>query len=169
MMNITFNFSAMPRPLSPLSQKILLSLQASGPQMLHNIYEAHTSSESKKKVYDTLFRLTSQGLVSFTNDRYAVTPEAEVLIHTIDKKRDGIWKIIIFDIPESRRSVRNVLRSKLVALGFKKWQNSIWITPFIIAPEIEAELNELAKHFFIRLIKTTDINDTNDLEKLFEE
>jgi DNA-binding transcriptional regulator PaaX len=108
----------MPRPLSPLSQQILLSLQSKGPQMLHNIYEEHAPSESKKKVYDTLFRLTSQGLVSFTNDRYSVTPEAEVLIHTIDKKRDGIWKIIIFDIPESKRSVRNVLRSKLTSLGF---------------------------------------------------
>lgn len=158
----------MPRPLSPLSQKILLFLQANGPQMLHKIYEEYETQESKKKVYDTLFRLTSQGLVSFTNDRYAVTPEAEVLIHTIDKKRDGVWKIIIFDIPESKRSVRNVLRSKLTSLGFKKWQNSIWITPFIIAPEIEAELNELAKHFFIRVIKTTDINDTSDLEQLFD-
>ncbi len=159
----------MPRPLSPLSQKILLFLQANGPQMLHKIYEEYETQESKKKVYDTLFRLTSQGLVSFTNDRYAVTPEAEVLIHTIDKKRDGVWKIIIFDIPETKRSIRNVLRSKLVTLGFKKWQNSIWITPFILAPEIEQEMNELAKHFFIRLIKTTDINDTEDLEKLFEE
>jgi DNA-binding transcriptional regulator PaaX len=159
----------MPRPLSPLSQQILLSLQASGPQMLHSIYEQHAKAESKKKVYDTLFRLTSQGLVSFTNDRYAVTPEAEVLIHTIDKKRDGVWKIITFDIPESKRSVRNVLRSKLTSLGFKKWQNSIWISPYIIAPEIEAELNQLAEHFFIRLIKTTDINVTEDLEKMFSE
>ncbi len=65
--------------------------------------------------------------------------------------------------------MRNVLRSKLTSLGFKKWQNSIWISPFIIAPEIEAELNELAKHFFIRLMKTTDINVTDDLEKMFED
>jgi hypothetical protein len=65
--------------------------------------------------------------------------------------------------------VRNVIRSKFVSLGFKKWQNSIWISPYTIAPEIEAEINDLAKHFFIRLIKTTDINVTDDLERLFEE
>ncbi len=157
----------MPRPLSPLSQNILISLNDNGPTMLHVIYDQHAGGETKKKVYDTLFRLINQGLVSLANDRYSITDEGAVLIHTIDKKRDGVWKIIIFDIPETKRQVRNVIRSKLVSLGFKKWQNSIWISPYTIAPEIEAELNELAKHFFIRVIKTTEINVTEDLEKLF--
>lgn len=137
--------------------------------MLHKIYEQHTYAGNKKKVYDTLFRLIGQGLVSLESDRYSITEDAEILIHTIDKKRDGIWRIIIFDIPESKRQVRNVIRSKLISLGFKKWQNSIWISPFTIAPEIEAEINELAKRFFIRLIKTNSINVTDDIEKLFIE
>ncbi|MDQ3018264.1 MAG: hypothetical protein M3Q64_00100 [bacterium] len=137
--------------------------------MLHNIYELHTQAESKKKVYDTLFRLVNQGLIDLTKDRYSITEEGQVLIHTIDKKRDGLWKIIIFDIPETKRQVRNVIRSKLTSLGFRKWQNSIWISPYTIAPEIEEEINELAKHFFVRLIKTSDINMTNDLEKMFAE
>ena len=137
--------------------------------MLHQIYELFGEQDTKKKIYDTLFRLVSQGLAEFKDDRYSISESAEVLLHTIDKKRDGIWKIIIFDIPESKRQVRNVIRSKLTSLGFKKWQNSIWISPFVIAPEIEDELNELAKHFFIRVIKTTDINVTDDLEALFAE
>jgi len=137
--------------------------------MLHKIYDQHIQGESKKKVYDTLFRLTTQGLINLVSDRYSITEDGEVLIHTIDKKRDGIWKIIIFDIPEKKRQVRNVIRSKLVSLGFKKWQNSIWISPYTIAPEIEAEINELAKHFFLRLIKSTDINMTDDLEALFND
>ncbi len=159
----------MPRPLSSLSQKILISLNNNGPLMLHNIYDEHIQAESKKKVYDTLFRLNSQGLIELANDRYSITEDGQVLIHTIDKKRDGVWKIIIFDIPETKRQVRNVIRSKFISLGFKKWQNSIWISPYTIAPEIEDEINDLAKHFFIRLIKTTDINVTDDLEKLFED
>ncbi len=159
----------MPRPLSNLSEYILMGLNNNGPMMLHNIYEQHVPAESKKKVYDTLFRLVTQGLIHFESDRYSITEDGLVLIHTIDKKRDGIWKIIIFDIPETKRQVRNVIRSKLVSLGFKKWQNSIWISPFTIAPEIEAEINELSKHFFLRLIKTSDINMTDDLEKMFED
>ena len=159
----------MPRPLSELSRHMLVLLSNKGPLMLHQLYELCPTEASKKKVYDTLFRLTGQGLVDLKDDRYSITDDAAILIHTIDKKRDGVWKIIIFDIPETKRQVRNVLRSKLSSLGFRKWQNSIWISPFIIAPEIENELNELAKHFFIRLMKTTDINVTDDLEKMFED
>jgi DNA-binding transcriptional regulator PaaX len=159
----------MPRPLSPLSKHILILLNDKGPLMLHQLYELCPTDASKKKVYDTMFRLTGQGLVEFNNDRYSISEEGAILIHTIDKKRDGVWKIIIFDIPETKRQVRNVLRSKLTSLGFKKWQNSIWISPFTLAPEIEDELNQLAKHFFIRLVKTTEINETSDLEQLFAE
>ena len=157
----------MPRPLSELSRHILVLLNDKGPLMLHQLYDLCPDDLAKKKIYDTLFRLESQGLIDLKNDRYSVAEQGAILIHTIDKKRDGVWKIILFDIPETKRQVRNVLRSKLTSLGFKKWQNSIWISPYIIAPQIEAELNELAKHFFIRLMKTTEINVTDDLEKMF--
>jgi DNA-binding transcriptional regulator PaaX len=75
---------------------------------------------------------------------------------------------VIFDIPEKQKYVRVVLRAKLKALHFKKWQNSIWISPYKLDEEIEAEFDELAKKFFVRLIKTKDINLTEDLEKMFK-
>lgn len=114
-----------------------------------------------------MFRLATQGVVNLESDRYVVSSEASILMHTISKERDGVWKMVIFDIPETQRHIRNVLRAKLVSLGFKRWQNSIWMSPYTMAPEIEDELNQLAKKFFIRLIKTSDINVTADLEKLF--
>lgn len=157
----------MPRPLSQFSQEILLYLQDKGPQMLHQLYEQFDVKASKKKIYDTMFRLVTQGVVNLQSDRYRVSSEASILMHTISKERDGIWKMVIFDIPETQRHVRNVIRAKLVSLGFKRWQNSIWMSPYTLAPEIEQELNQLAKKFFIRLIKTSDINVTADLEKLF--
>ncbi len=158
----------MSRPLSELSQKILMYIKQHGPQMLHQLYKIFTPDYSKKQVYDTLFRLNSIGFTEFNNDRYSLGEEAEIVLHTIAKERDGVWKLVIFDIPEAQRQVRTVLRAKLVSLGFKKWQNSIWISPYTLAPDIENELNQLAKHYFIRLIKTTDINHTKDLDKLFE-
>lgn len=157
----------MPRPLAKFSQDILMFLHEQGPQMLHQLYEQFDDRANKKKIYDTMFRLCSQGVVMLINDRYEVTADANILLHTIAKEKDGVWKLVIFDIPEKQRHVRNVIRAKLVSLGFQKWQNSIWISPYTLAPEIEAELNELAKHYFVRLIKTTNINITDDLEKMF--
>ena len=81
----------MPRPLSPLSRHILILLNDKGALMLHQLYELCPSDASKKKVYDTIFRLTSQGLVDLQNDRYSISEDGQILIHTIDKKRDGVW------------------------------------------------------------------------------
>jgi phenylacetic acid degradation operon negative regulatory protein len=84
-------------------------------------------------------------------------------------KKDGVWKLVIFDIPEKHKYVRTVLRAKLKQLHFKKWQNSIWASPYEMDAEIEAELNDLGKKFFVRLIKTTQINHPETLEKMFLE
>jgi CRISPR-associated endonuclease Cas2 len=159
----------MAKPLSQFSTNMLASLGESNGKTLHDIYNTHTQAKSKKSVYDTLYRLISQELVKKDGELYHITPEGQRLIHTVSRKKDGIWKIVVFDIPESKRYIRNVLRSKLQSLGFQKWQNSIWVSPFELHPDVENELNELATKMFIRLIKTTDINYTADLDKLFAE
>ena len=46
------------------------------------------------------------------------------------KKWDGKWRIVIFDIWEKSRQKRNFLRNELSDFGFVKLQNSVWITPY---------------------------------------
>ncbi len=46
------------------------------------------------------------------------------------KKWDGKWRIIIFDIPEDRRVLRNQIRGNLINLGFVRLQHSVWIYPY---------------------------------------
>lgn len=158
----------MARTLSALSRMILGSFRENEEKLLHEFYNAHKDEANKKEIYNTLYRLSQQEILEVDGERYKITDLGKQLIHKFFPKKDGIWKIVIFDIPETKRYVRTVLRSKLESLGFKKWQNSIWISPYYIDPGIEQEINELAKHFFVRLIKTTDINVTEDLEKLFK-
>lgn len=64
------------------------------------------------------FRLTDKGrekaiLASFSQD---------------DGKWDGKWRLIMFDVPEKRRSARDVLRRKLKDWGFVHFQQSVWGT-----------------------------------------
>jgi len=54
---------------------------------------------------------------------------------------------VIFDIPEKHKYVRNVLRAKLKQLHFKKWQNSIWVSPYALDGQIEEDFKELGKKF----------------------
>jgi|SRR3989344_2077547 len=41
---------------------------------------------------------------------------------------DGKWRIVIFDIPENKKVVRNLFRRNLKKWGFKKWQQSVWVS-----------------------------------------
>ncbi len=42
---------------------------------------------------------------------------------------DGKWRMILFDVPESKRTVRQMFRLKLLYLGARMFQSSVWITP----------------------------------------
>ncbi len=62
------------------------------------------------------------------------------------KKWDSKWRIVIFDIKEKKRRVRDELRLELVNLGFKKIQQSVWVHPF----DCEEVVTMLKGYFFLR-------------------
>jgi DNA-binding transcriptional regulator PaaX len=157
----------MSRHYSPISLSILKFLTKNDLATLESIYKACGQGQNNKSVYDALYRLNRDGLVTLTRWGYTLTPNATKVIHKLFPQRDGVWKIVIFDIPERKRQTRTVLRAKLEQLNFKLWQSSIWVSPYILDKEVEDELQKLARRYFIRLIKTSDINYTQDLDKLF--
>lgn len=158
----------MSKPFTDFTKNLLEQIKEANGLVLHEIYTSHSQGKSKKYVYNTLYRLVVDGYLAEEDKKYSLTDLGTQLIHKVNPKKDGVWKIIVFDIPESKRSIRNILRSKLASLGFRKWQNSIWISPYALDTTIEDELNELGKKMFIRLIKTTEINHTQDLDRMFE-
>ena len=46
------------------------------------------------------------------------------------RRWDGKWRIIIFDIPHSRASIRTPLRRTLIMVGFYCLQRSVWVYPY---------------------------------------
>ena len=124
---------------------------------------------SAKDFYNYIFRLTQGGLVVKAGDSAEITAEGKKLLKRLMPEKDGVWKLVIFDIPEKHKYVRSVLRNKLRQLHFKKWQNSIWVSPYALDGEIEQELDDLGRKFFVRLIKVARVNHTEDLERMFEQ
>lgn len=43
---------------------------------------------------------------------------------------DGRWRLVIFDIKETKKGQRDRIRRNLVRLGFEKLQDSIWVYPY---------------------------------------
>jgi len=53
------------------------------------------------------------------------------------KKRDGKWRLIIFDIPEDKKQNREAFRSKLVQLGCIRLQDSVFVSAFPCKEEVD--------------------------------
>lgn len=89
-----------------------------------------------------LGRLVAKGCVTFVEEndkRYArITEKGWHMLQmetervTIAKKRkwDRRWRVVIFDIPERRKSVRASIRRFMNEYGFVRLQDSVWIYPY---------------------------------------
>lgn len=67
------------------------------------------------------------------------------------KRKDGKWQMIIFDIPEIKRHMRDLLRWNLCFLGYKKLQQSVWICPYDVLRETEDILRKFDLDQYVRL------------------
>lgn len=162
----------MSRNLEPTTLKALKAVESSPGIAVAELFDRFSRSKSYKCFYNLIYRLSENGYLEkkVTGKGLCVwaTKAGSELLELQHPKRDGVWKLVIFDIKEKKKKVRNILRSQLKRLLFKKWQNSIWISPYVLPKEVEDEFKELAQKYFVRLLKTTDINRTDDLDKLFE-
>ena len=53
------------------------------------------------------------------------------------KRRDGKWRLIIFDIPEVKKRSRDAFRKKLLQLGFVRLQDSVFVSAFPCKKEVD--------------------------------
>lgn len=60
--------------------------------------------------------------------------------------RDGIQRIVIFDVPERDRRKRDVLRLELVSSGFKQLQKSVWTGDRPVTKDFITLLDDLRLH-----------------------
>jgi phenylacetic acid degradation operon negative regulatory protein len=68
---------------------------------------------------------------------------------TKTKNWDGLWRVVIFDVPVEKNKLRRELRRGMVLYGFKILQKSVWVYPY-------------ACDDFVALIKT-HLGITNDV------
>jgi phenylacetic acid degradation operon negative regulatory protein len=85
--------------------------------------EAQAFIESRRDAKSGLrvIRLTDKGLSA---GRMGTDP-----VQRWQRPWDGMWRMVLFDLPEADRSLRGKLRYKLFAEGFGCLQRSAWISP----------------------------------------
>ncbi|MFQ5661689.1 MAG: hypothetical protein ACE5F2_00340 [Candidatus Paceibacteria bacterium] len=85
----------------------------------------------------------------------------------IPKRWDGLWRIVIFDVPENRKKARDSINIKLKELGFYSIQKSTFIFPY----ECKNEIDFIKEHLFVRkyvdYIVAKSIENEIKLKKIF--
>lgn len=118
-----------------------LAASAIIPEALNYLFDLNLPSHSRRKeiVRSAVSRLRKYGLVDFKNGFYSLSDtglkklqkwEGENYQIAVPKKWDGKWRIVIFDIPEKKRTTRTRVRGILHEAGFKMLQDSVWVIPY---------------------------------------
>jgi phenylacetic acid degradation operon negative regulatory protein len=102
------------------------------------------TARQKYQYSETINRMANKGFIQFVNKegelRITITQKG----HNIAKsfllkdfkqikkpaKWDHKWRMVMFDIPEDKRKLRNIIRFHLKKIGFLQIQGSVWIYPY---------------------------------------
>lgn len=100
--------------------------------------------DSKKRKYlrqainTSRQRLIANGFLKYENGFLGLTKKGENKLWEIEQRNykipphkqwDRKWRVLIFDIPERKRNLRDKVRLTLSSIGFKRLQHSVWVYP----------------------------------------
>ena len=143
-------------------------------------YFGRKTPDEQWRIRRSFSRLEKRGLIGRRSVRgqeyYILTPAGNDLAMryklkemTIkrQKKWDGLWRLVMFDIPENKRPARRAIGYAIQKLGCLQYQKSVFITPYPCEEEIDfaGECFGVRKH--IRIITAKDVEDIGNIKKHF--
>lgn len=94
-------------------------------------YINETLGRLKKKGWVTAERCDGQSRIRITKKgewellRYTMKEK-----HLSQKRWDGKWRVVVFDIKEKKRELRDKIREDIKSFGFLRLQDSVWVYPY---------------------------------------
>lgn len=148
-------------------------------QMMGKSYEAMYGFVPKRYKRSNFLQTVSRGFKTGHIEKIVKNDEIYLRLTSSGKKRlyrdfpilnliqkwNKHWLIVVFDISEKSKSVRNNLRNKLKSLGFGMLQKSVWISPLSIGEDMREFINSigLSKHVFVMEISGFILGDPKEL------
>jgi hypothetical protein len=110
---------------------------------------------AKRNNYIRVENLKGKQAIMLTKEGLGKALKASFTIEGKKKRKDGKWIMLTFDMPANNRRARDLLRSVLRNLGYKLFQQSVWVTPYDVSEKTERLLQfySLEKYVKIFLIE----------------
>lgn len=128
-------------------------------QELLRIYQRR--DYTAQSIRNALFNLKKDGYIdSPTRSYYSILPRGDEFIRSINQKPhfynkewDGSWYVLLFEIPEKDRHIRNQLRTQIRQIGFGSLYQSVYVSPWDYTPAVEQLASKLNMEGRLSLIK----------------
>ena len=127
----------------PNIQKDILKLLAEKPAISINSIKSDKDKKTGYAIARSVKNLVESGCIEIhksDNQNYLkITPKGKTKLDSIrlegqdalvSRVWDGLWRIIILDIPEERKNEREALRYLLKKADFTCIKNTVWISPY---------------------------------------
>lgn len=181
----------MPRGLGKTQQKILLlllgglALGLSGsPRQYFRIIKAisddwkEIEEQSLKKAIKSLYqsklieeKQNKDGTITLVltenGKKKALTFDLDNMKIKKPPKWDKKWRIVLFDIPEKRKKVREALRHHIKNIGFYEFQKSVFVHPYNCKDEIDYIIEFYNIRKFVRFVTADFLDNELDIKKHF--
>lgn len=121
----------------------------------------------KESINASRDKLIKRGMIELKDGKFKITNKGKLYLlkntsYKNSKKKkekwDGKWRVLIFDIPEHLRFIRDQIRATLVFIGFKRLQDSVWIYPYNcedLVTLLKADL-EIGKDLLYMIVDTLE-------------
>ena len=133
-------------------------------------------SPHKKALSQKLYALRKCGLMKYRGAKAVITEKGYEYINFArldelkieNKKKDGFWRLIMFDIQEEKKAARELLRGKLNEFECDQLQKSVYVTCFVCEKEINELVKLLAIGQYVCVIKAKSLgNRQNTVARYF--
>ena len=84
------------------------------------------------------------------------------------KKWDGLWRLVMFDVPEEKKKERRAISIAIKKLGCAQYQKSVFITPYPCIKEIDFVGEFFNVRKCIRVITARDVEGTEQVKNYFK-
>ncbi len=132
------------------------------------IFRKYRQDMNKRAFDNLIYHLKKNNFIRSTNldgkKGIIITKEginkvfkASFKIEERNKRKDGKWIMIIFDVPEKYRKSRDLLRSILRNLGYKIFQQSAWISPYDVSEKTEKLLQMYSLDKYVKIFLIEEI------------
>lgn len=81
---------------------------------------------------------------------------------------DKKWRVILFDVPEYKKRLRDALRFQLKQLGLVEFQKSVFVHPYECKNEIDIVIELYNARRYVRFLEATHIDSDLHLKKRFK-